>query len=243
MGNGHLQAHREAVNFHALASSDCGVFSAAFVTSKVCKKLLVRIEARSHVFRMPRRQDQPPPWPHAPTHLLDASGIYFVTAATHLKQHFFRDPARLEVLHRGLLGVTQEFGWQLEAWAVFSNHYHFVAKTPPNVQNAESLPRMIRALHGPLARWINKLDQMPERRVWHNYWETLLTHRTSYFARLNYTHNNAVKHGLVKVAREYPWCSARWFEQETAPAMVRAISRFKTDRVKVEDDFRPEWPA
>ncbi|MFO1483718.1 MAG: hypothetical protein U1F71_10210 [Verrucomicrobiaceae bacterium] len=190
---------------------------------------------------MPRRPDQPPPWPHAPTHLLDAAGIYFVTASTHLKQHFFRDPARLEVLHRGLLTVTQEFGWRLEAWAVFSNHYHFVAKTPADAKDAESLPRMIRALHGPLARWVNKLDGTSDRQVWHNYWETLLTHRTSYFARLNYTHRNAVRHGLVKVAREYPWCSAGWFEKETAPAMVKAISRFKTDRVKVEDDFQPEW--
>jgi len=57
---------------------------------------------------------------------------------------------------------------------------------------------------------------------------------------LHYTHNNAVKHGLVEVARDYPWCSAGWFERETAPAMVQAISRFKTDQVKVEDDFQPE---
>jgi putative transposase len=75
---------------------------------------------------------------------------------------------------------------------------------------------------------------------YHNYWETLLTKQTSYFARLNYTHNNAVKHGLVKEARNYPWCSAAWFERETAPAMVRAIERFKTERLKVEDDFQPE---
>jgi putative transposase len=190
---------------------------------------------------MPRHPDQSPPWPHAPTHLLDATGIYFVTASTYQKQHHFRDPARLEVLHRGLLTVTRDFGWRLEAWAVFSNHYHFVAKSPANATDAESLPFLIRALHGPLARWINKLDAAPDRQVWHNYWETLLTHRTSYLARLNYTHNNAVRHGLVKDAKEYPWCSAGWFERETAPAMVNAIYRFKTDRLRVEDEFEPEW--
>jgi len=95
--------------------------------------------------------------------LLDASGVYFVTAATHLKQHFFRDPARLEVLQRGLLTVTHDFGWRLEAWAVFSNDYHFVAKTPLHETDEESLPRMIRALHGARARWVNKLDGTPER--------------------------------------------------------------------------------
>lgn len=189
---------------------------------------------------MPRSPDQPLPWPHAPTHLLDSSGIYFITAATHLKQHFFRDSSRLDVLQRGLLTVTQQFGWRLEAWAIFSNHYHFIAKTPPEAQNAESLPKMIRALHGPLAKWVNKLDGTPDRKVWHNYWETLLTQQTSYFARLNYTHNNPAKHGLVKESRDYPWCSAAWFEKTTPPPIAKAISRFKTDRVKVEDDFQPE---
>ncbi len=189
---------------------------------------------------MPRRSDQPPPWPHAPTHLLDATGIYFVTASTHLKQHHFRSPARLDVLQRGLLTVTHDFGWRLEAWAIFSNHYHFIAKTPLDAKDANSLPKMIRALHGPLSVWVNKLDEAPERQVWHNYRETLLTRQTSYFARLNYTHNNPVKHGLVSAARDYPWCSASWFEKETPPAMMRAISRFKTDRLQVEDDFQPE---
>ena len=99
---------------------------------------------------------------------------------------------------------------------------------------------MIRALHGPLSEWVNKLDGTPGRKVWHNYWETLLTHPTSYFARLNYTHQNAVKHGLVKVAKDYPWCSAAWFERETSPALVKAIQRFKIDRVQVEDAFEPE---
>ncbi len=173
-------------------------------------------------------------------HLLDASGIYFVTASTHLKQHCFRDPARLDVLQRGLLTVTREFGWRLEAWAIFSNHYHFIAKTPLEAADAESLPGMIRALHGPMSTWVNKLDGVPGRQVWHNYRETLLTRQTSYFARLNYTHYNAVRHGLVKEARDYPWCSAAWFERETAPAMVKAISRFKTDKLEGEDDFRPE---
>ncbi len=155
---------------------------------------------------MPRRADQPLPWPHAPTHLLDASGIYFITAATHLKQHHFRSPARLDVLQRGLLTVTHDFGWRLEAWSIFSNHYHFIAKTPSEATDAASLPAMIRALHGPLSKWVNKLDNTPDRHVWHNYRETLLTRQTSYFARLNYTHNNPVKHGQSGEARARQCC-------------------------------------
>jgi len=57
------------------------------------------------------------PWPHAPTHMLAASGTYFVSAGTYLKAHYFRARQRLEVLHRGLLTVARDFGWSLEAWA------------------------------------------------------------------------------------------------------------------------------
>ena len=45
-----------------------------------------------------------------------------VTAGTYQKQHHFRSRDRVEVLHRGLLAVAEEFEWRLEAWAVFSNH-------------------------------------------------------------------------------------------------------------------------
>ena len=64
------------------------------------------------------------PWPHAPTHQLSESGTYFVTAGTYNKANLFRSAKRLEVLHRGLLKLADEFGWSLEAWAVFSNNYH-----------------------------------------------------------------------------------------------------------------------
>jgi putative transposase len=174
------------------------------------------------------------PWPHAPLHRLGEHGIYFVTAGTYLKAQHFRGAERLAVLHRGLLSVCSRFGWRLEAWAVFSNHYHFVAESPAT---AESLPPMLGLLHEKTAKWINKLDGTPGRKVWHNYRETALTYEKSYLARLNYTHRNAIKHGLVKQAHEYPWCSAGWFERQTSPAMVKAISRFKTERLAVPDDY------
>jgi putative transposase len=53
--------------------------------------------------------------PHAPLHQLSERGTYFVTASTYLKAHHFRGRDRVVVLHRGLLTVAREFGWQLEA--------------------------------------------------------------------------------------------------------------------------------
>ena len=79
------------------------------------------------------------PWPHAPVHQLSESGTYFVTVGTYRKEHCFRGAERLCVLHRGLLTAAERFGWRMEAWAVFSNHYHFVAHSPDTEEAARSL--------------------------------------------------------------------------------------------------------
>jgi len=174
-------------------------------------------------------------WPHAPFHELSARGTYILTAGTYKKQQYFRTIDRLRVLHRGLLFVAQDFGWRLEAWAVFSNHYHFVGHSP--AEGAENLSEMLGFLHEKTAKWINKLDGAAGRKIWYNFWETRLTHPNSYLARLNYVHQNPVKHGLVRVANHYPWCSAGWFERTARPAQVKTIYGFKTDKLKVIDDY------
>jgi putative transposase len=183
------------------------------------------------------------PWPHAPIHQLSVRGTYFVTASTYLKAHRFQGAKRLGVLHRGLLTVARDYGWEFEAWAVFSNHYHFIAHSPPQAPDASNLSEMLKVLHVKTAEWVNTLDRTLGRQVWFNYRETRLTYQKSYLARLNYVHQNPVKHGLVPVANQYPWCSARWFERTASVAMVKSIYRFKIDRLQVPDDFdpAPEW--
>jgi putative transposase len=122
----------------------------------------------------------------------------------------------------------------LEAWAVFSNHYHFVARSLPG---AIDLGQLIQRLHAVTARELNRLDQTEGRAVWYNFWDTRLTYQYSYLARLNYVHQNPVKHGLVPVANQYRWCSAGWFERVASQSTVKTIYGFKTDKVNLRDDF------
>ena len=140
----------------------------------------------------------------------------------------------MDLLESTLLTLANEKGWQLEAWAVFSNHYHFVARSAADAQN---LKKLVDHLHSETARELNKLVNKPGRVVWYNYWDTKLTYQKSYLARLNYVHQNPVKHGLVPVANQYRWCSAAWLERTATLATVRTIYSFKTDNVKVIDDF------
>jgi putative transposase len=176
-------------------------------------------------------------WPHAPVHLLGARGAYIVTGATHLKQHLFRAPDMLSLVQEQLFALELE--WRLQAWAVFSNHYHFVVLSP---EDPGSLRTLIGRLHSLTAREANRRDGIEGRKVWFQFWDTHLGYERSYLARLNYVHQNPVRHGLVPGATAYPWCSAGWSEQQAQPAFVRSVCGFKTDRISVPDDFEVEWP-
>ena len=161
-------------------------------------------------------------------------GVYIVTAGTLEKAHRFRDAPRLDLLEFKLLTLAEKYGWQIEAWAIFSNHYHLVCRGCPDSAN---LGKYLKHLHSDTARELNRLDQQAGRQVWHNFRDTKLTFEKSYLARLHYVHQNAVKHGLVRVANQYRWCSAAWFERVATPAQVQTIYSFKTDQVNVEDDY------
>jgi putative transposase len=175
-------------------------------------------------------------WPHAPVHRLSEPGTFMVSASTLGRNHYFRGVSNLTLLEDRLLHLAKEHEVLLEAWAVFSNHYHFVAHTT-GADN--QLANLIARLHQESAEEINRHDGSPARQVWFNYWDTRLTFERSYLARLNYVHQNAVKHGLVRQASQYRWCSATWFERTATNAQVKTIYGFRTDRVKIDDDYEP----
>lgn len=173
-------------------------------------------------------------WPHAPLHRLDREGTYMVTAGTYHKKHFFHSRERLQLLHDALIEIASDFGWNLQAWAVLSNHYHFVAVSP---SGSESLRQFLSKLHMTTAKQINQLDQVAGRKVWFQYWDTRITYQRSYLTRLQYVHSNPVHHGVVRVATDYVWCSAQWFERTASESFRKVVSSFDTNRVTVMDDF------
>lgn len=155
-------------------------------------------------------------WPHAPPHDCFAPGVYMVTCGTYLKRPHLSSRKRLAYFCSKFISSAKEHGWNLQAWAVLNNHYHFVATSPP--EGKESLGKWLADLHRTTATWLNEEDASPGRKVWHNYFDTPLTYQKSYFARLNYVHNNPVKHGLVAKAEDYDRCSAGWFAKHASPA-------------------------
>ena len=97
-------------------------------------------------------------WPHAPVHRLDEHGVYMVTAGTYRKVHHLCTSDRLERAMQALFGCAREFSWELHAWAILSNHYHFISRT---MEGARRLPRLVGKLHMTLAKWLNEQNATP----------------------------------------------------------------------------------
>ena len=173
-------------------------------------------------------------WAHAPVHKLEESGAYMVTAGTYRKIHHLSSAPRLELFQGQFFSLSERFRWELQAWAIMANHYHFVA-VPAG--DPHSLRPFLAELHKSTASELNRMDATTGRRVWFQFRDTHLTYPASYLARLKYVHNNPAHHGIVRDASQYRWCSRTWFDQRATGAFRRTVESFRTDRLRVDDDF------
>ena len=160
--------------------------------------------------------------------------MYMVTGAILHSEHLLRGNKQKELILKTLFERTELLGWNLEAWAILHNHYHFIAKAP---ENAITLKKLIQQLHSITAIQLNKWNQTPGRQVWFNYWDSCLTYEKSYFARLHYIHMKPVKHGLVENAADYPFCSYNWFLETGDDILKEQVFTQPIDRLIVYDDF------
>ena len=175
-------------------------------------------------------------YPHNPPHYFVSNSLYIVTGSTLYNKHLLTNITHKKIVCDILFDRASHWGWDLEAWAILENHYHFIARAP---ENALTLEKLIRQLHSKSAVELNKLDKTLGRKIWHNYWDTCITHETSYYARLHYVHLNPVKHRLVDVKRaeDYPFCSYRWFLEKADDDFRDVVMNQPIDRVDVFDEF------
>lgn len=140
---------------------------------------------------------------HHPPHVFVSDSWYFVTAST-----MDRTAILDSIEHKGLLikligQLADDFSLRLFAWVVLDNHYHLLL----HAQSGEQLSIFVQRLHGRSAYEMNKLDGKQGRQVWHNYWDQLVKTERDFWTRFNYIHHNPVKHGYVKVIKEWKFSS------------------------------------
>jgi putative transposase len=63
---------------------------------------------------------------------------------TYLKRHHFQSSERLPLLWEALPRLAAKHSWNLQAWAVFSNHYHWVGLSPRDPTTLRTLVSELR---------------------------------------------------------------------------------------------------
>ena len=104
---------------------------------------------------MKRRQFHPP-------HIYEYDAFYFLTAHTVHGQRLLDTVAKRTLLRDVLKESIQQYGVDLYAWVILSNHYHLLFETCI----VAPMYKFIKRLHGDSAIRLNKLDGTPGRKVW-----------------------------------------------------------------------------
>lgn len=109
------------------------------------------------------------------------------------------------------------------------HHYHAILW----LDRADTLPKFVGRVHGRVAMSLNRADGCSGRRVWRQYWDTVLRTEGDFWSRINYIWSNPVRHGFCEQPGEWPWTNL-------APLMVSSdsepLTRFPAPRRLPGDD-------
>ena len=105
-------------------------------------------------------------YPHNPPHYFISNAMYMVTGAILHNPHLLIEDKHKEIILHTLFERATLLGWNLHAWSVLNNHYHFIAQAPVNATN---LSKLIQQLHSITAIELNRQANTPGRQVWFNY--------------------------------------------------------------------------
>jgi REP-associated tyrosine transposase len=171
------------------------------------------------------------PHSHSPPHWFVSNAIYMVTGSTLYGKPLLDSDAKLANFYETLMERASILKWSLDARVVMPAHYHFIARSP---ENALSLKELIQGVHAVNAKFVNRMDGAPGRKVWYNYWDSCIQSEISYYARMRYVMMNPVKHGLVQNPEDYPFSSYKYFLENSESDFLKAVLSC-TDEVQMED--------
>ncbi len=131
---------------------------------------------------------------HNPPHIYLDNAIYIVTACTYGKKPYFDANDKKKMLMEKIFNSIDKIGAKLYAWVILTNHYHILFE----IFSGKNLGRLIKLINGSSSRELNRIDNTSLRKIWFNYWDTCIRTERDFYMRLNYIHNNPIKHGYIK---------------------------------------------
>jgi REP element-mobilizing transposase RayT len=146
--------------------------------------------------------------------------FYHVIARGNRLQKIFLEHEDYELYLRFLRDYKDRFQFFLYAYILMPNHLHFLIEV-----NESPLSRLMQSLQFRYSRNFN-IKYRKWGHLFQGRYKAILCQKDSYFQELSaYIHLNAVRAGLVKDPREYPWSSYQYY-----------VNDFKKDGL-VDTDF------
>lgn len=165
---------------------------------------------------------------HELPHFSDGqTGIFFVTGTNFEHANIIgQSEKRMDDFSQRILSIIDDANFQLHAYCVMPNHYHFLAEG----HDSKILRRAMGKLHGRTSRWWNVEDGKLGRKVWFRVFDRLISTNRQYYSRLNYIHYNPVKAALCKKMTDWEWSSAESF----------VIEKGREKAIEIWETYPPE---
>lgn len=168
---------------------------------------------------------------HRPPHRTDRGLALFVTASTQNRQRHLDAPDRRDGFRDLLRAACEEFRLQLVAWVILPDHYHAIVVP----EGPDAFSCWINSLHRRSSTAWNREERLEGRSGWYDYWDRSLWTEGDLLSRVNYIHQNPVKHGYAADQADWPWSShSEWLGIESGDDL---LARFPAPRKLPHDDF------
>ena len=160
--------------------------------------------------------------PHRPLHWYVGQELLWLTAATLRHVSYLDTEERRDYFLEEWLAAAE--AWKVEpvAWVVLPNHWHAIVRP----ENPATIPRFVARVHGRTAIHLNRLDGIPGRRVWRQYWDTVLRTEGDFWSRVNYLWWNPVRHGCCEAPEDWRWTNLRSLLAEPAADVQVLLEQF-----------------
>ncbi len=155
--------------------------------------------------------------PHSPPHPIKNSEYYLITATCYEHKDRINTYQRRQQLLNLIFERFIYTDIDILAWIILPNHYHLLLK---NIR-FYYLRKMLRSIHGNLARQWNKEDNMTGK-VWCSFSDRAIRSERHYYTTLNYIHYNPVKHYWVESPYDWSESSVYWYLENYGREWLRS---------------------
>ncbi len=141
-------------------------------------------------------------------------GTYFFTVVTEMRRPILTTETVRAALREAIQQARTTLPFQIDAWVLLPDHLHCIWTLPEGDVNFPARWAIIkRHVSGRCATMIDSprsdsVRKRNERAFWQRrFWEHQIRDDDDLTKHLDYIHWNPVKHGLVKVVKDWPYSS------------------------------------